>query len=193
MSGDLRHFMACYTTVFHLAAYSYPHCFCYDWYVSPSSANAVMLLYHWYIRRRDPQMAFAVGPNGISDVEFLQLASPTIYIVATFLPLSLFLLIEFLLDRDNALPFSWSRIHGADYNLIFKFAHPYAPWYSWMQILLAMSPALAILASPTIFIECCIEWLYDHAPIGLQVNLPSWRLISMHCKERRQNARFGSK
>ena len=159
---------------------------------SISDSNAVMLLYHWYIRRRDPRMSFPVGPNGISEVEFLQLASPLIYVIANFLPLSLFLLIQFLMDRQDAPPFSWSRIHGSQYNLIYKYAHPNAPWYCWIQILLAISPIFAILARPSVVVECCVEWLYDHSPIGLQVNLPSWRLVSVRCKERRQASKTGS-
>lgn len=142
---------------------------------------------HWFIRRRDFQEDWAITlHNGISKLEFCQLAIPVIFIVATYIPLSLYFLVQFLLDRDATSSFSWSRIHGASYGDIYKLPHPKAPWFAWMQILLAGAPLLAIAASPKLFFECCLEWLFDHMPIGLQVNLPRMRQLSALCKERRQ-------
>ena len=135
------------------------------------------------MRRRDPRLLFQ---NIESEIAFLQLALPIAFIVAIYLPLSLYFLVQFLLDRDEPPPYSWSRIHGPGYTTIYKTAHPYAPWFSWMEILLASSPILSLLASPRNTLEGCVELIFDCLPIGLQVNLPSLRLISARCKERRQ-------
>jgi hypothetical protein len=123
--------------------------------------------------------------NGISRTDFRRLFFTVLCVLFVYLPLSLYGLRIFLLTP--LMPYNPNLIHGPQWKFILFVQRPVAIWSSWVGIALAITSFVLIgfTRNAKRQYEHVVEWVYDHAPQGLQRRLTAWGQTSELCKERR--------
>lgn len=174
--------------VYSVVSGSLSRCLWLRWYSFPLSTHLIIVLFlrHWWVRRKRMNENWNIGVrNGISRTDFRRLFFTVLCVLFVYLPLSLYGLRIFLLTP--LMPYDPNLIHGPEWKFILFVQRPVAIWSSWVGIALAITSFVLIgfTRNAKRQYEHVVEWVYDHAPQGLQRRLTAWGQTSELCKERR--------
>src|SRR3981189_2475792 len=162
MYWDYGDYMAGPPPVFPLVSNPQLHRCNICWYSFIYSILIVVLfLRHWWIRRKVLNSNWTTNAglrSGISQGEFRRLGFTVMTVIFLYFPLSLVVLKNFL--QIPMVPYSWEKIHGPLWGLIFKQALPRAIWPSWVPPALALTSFLFIGTTRNArrAYEGCVEW-----------------------------------